>query len=251
MRRQKKRDVQASVIAVLAYGLLVHVYPPAVTATPPIQHHVVQGPVTAVAAVPSTILSAVQPAAGTRTIALTFDDGPDARWTPLVLDLLARHNAVATFCVVGQNASRHQDLVHRTVAAGMRLCNHTHSHDDQVTTRPAEALNHEVVATQSELAALAGAPVPYFRAPGGVWSQPLQTMAAEHGMRPLGWNVDSRDWQQPGVDQIVRAVQNQVHPGAVVLLHDGGGRRDQTVVALEQVLPWLVAHCYGFGFPTP
>jgi peptidoglycan/xylan/chitin deacetylase (PgdA/CDA1 family) len=68
-------------------------------------------------------------------------------------------------------------------------------------------------------------------------------------MRPLGWSVDSRDWTRPGVDAIVEQVQRQMSPGAVALLHDGGGRREQTVAALEELLPWLATQCYVTTFP--
>jgi Predicted xylanase/chitin deacetylase len=70
-------------------------------------------------------------------------------------------------------------------------------------------------------------------------------------MWPLGWSVDPQDWTWPGAAAIVATVQRQMHPGAIVLLHDGGGQRDQTLAALDQLLPWFVAQGYRFGFPTP
>jgi peptidoglycan/xylan/chitin deacetylase (PgdA/CDA1 family) len=184
-------------------------------------------------------------------VALTFDDGPDPRWTPQVLDLLAEHGAVATFCVVGEKAAKHPELVRRVVEAGMRLCDHSHTHDDQLPTRSVERMTEEILDTHRDLVDLAAVPVPYFRAPGGNWSDPMLQMAADAAMQPLGWSVDPRDWRKPGAAAIVAAVQDQVHPGAIVLLHDGGGQRGQTVAALEQLLPWLTAQGYAFGFPTP
>lgn len=71
----------------------------------------------------------------------------------------------------------------------------------------------------------------------------MAAAAAGLGMQPLGWSVDSRDWRRPGVEEIVRRVRQEVQPGAVILLHDGGGRREQTVEALELLRPWLRTHC--------
>lgn len=184
-------------------------------------------------------------------VVLTFDDGPDPRWTPQILDALARHGAVATFCMVGEKAEAHPDLVRAVAAAGMRLCDHSRTHDERLTTRPADQMTVEVVGTQHALAGAADAPVTYFRAPGGTWSPAMQQMAADARMQPLGWSVDPRDWKRPGADAVVAAVQKHVHPGSIVLLHDGGGRRDQTVAALDRLLPWLIDHGYRFGFPTP
>ena len=186
-----------------------------------------------------------------RVVALTFDDGPHPEYTPRVLALLARYGAVATFCIVGVEAQRHPDLVRAVAAAGMALCAHTMSHDENLRTRPPARIEAEVGGSAAVLRDGTGAPVRYFRAPAGNWSPELAAVAARNGLRPLGWSVDSGDWRRPGAERIVAAVQRDVRPGAVVLLHDGGGRRDQTVAALEQLLPWLVEQGYGFALPTP
>jgi peptidoglycan/xylan/chitin deacetylase (PgdA/CDA1 family) len=124
----------------------------------------------------------------------------------------------------------------------MQLCDHSHEHEID-PSRPGAGMAHD------DIAELAGTDVPWFRAPGGVWSAAVQRAAGAHGMRPLGWSVDSRDWTRPGVDAIVEKVQQQMSPGAVALLHDGGGHREQTVAALEELLPWLAAQCYVTTFP--
>lgn len=253
MRAQTVRDRQGAVLALLVFALVVPLYGlPPVTAEPV----AVPPPPLPVAAAstttsPSVLHEISAGAPSTRAVALTFDDGPDPRWTPRVLDLLTRYDAVATFCLVGENSDRHEDVVRQVVEAGMRLCNHTRTHDLELPTRPDATLAREVVDTRSDLASRSGARVPYFRAPGGNWVDRVAGLAAEHGMRPLGWSVDSGDWRTPDAAQIVRRVQEQIHPGAIVLLHDGGGQRDQTVAALEQLLPWLVENCYAFTFPTP
>ena len=187
-----------------------------------------------------------------KVVALTFDDGPHPDQTPQVLDLLAEHHAVATFCMVGTQVRRYPGLVREVVDAGMRLCNHTVHHDERLATRPPAVAEKELTDASAALRDAAGddVPVGYFRAPGGNWTAPLRKTAAQHGMRPLAWSVDPRDWSRPGVAKIVTAVERNVKPGAVILLHDGGGRRDQTVAALRTLLPWLDAQGYRFTFPA-
>lgn len=186
-----------------------------------------------------------------RVVALTFDDGPDPEYTPQILALLTQHHAVGTFCMVGAQAARHPDLVQEVVSAGMHLCGHSMTHHANLPALPESEIEAEIVGGKSELVAAAGqqVTVDYFRAPAGRWSDPVQQIAAEHGMRPLSWSVNPRDWDRPGTQQIVATVKEKVHPGAIILLHDGGGRRDQTVAALSQLLPWLADQGYGFDVP--
>lgn len=97
--------------------------------------------------------------------------------------------------------------------------------------------------------ATGGAPVPYCRAPGGAFTPESRQIAAAHGMRLLGWNVDTRDFERPGVERIVETAKAQLRRGPTVLLHNGGGNRSQTLDALEQLLPWLKDNGYAFSFP--
>ncbi|ODU02449.1 MAG: polysaccharide deacetylase [Pseudonocardia sp. SCN 72-86] len=187
--------------------------------------------------------------AGARTIALTFDDGPDPTWTPKVLDVLARNGAVATFCMVGTQIERHPELVAQVTGAGMRLCSHSRSHDESLATRPEPAMLAEITDVRDRTANDPRADVRYFRAPGGFWSPVMLNDAATHDLQPLGWSIDPRDWNRPGADAIVTTVQKNIHSGAIVLLHDGGGNRAQTVAALERLLPWLTSQGYTFVVP--
>lgn len=182
-------------------------------------------------------------------VALTFDDGPSYRHTPEVLALLERYGAVATFCMVGDQIPGNEELIREVVAAGMALCSHTRTHDLDLPDLPLDQIVAEVVGAQSDLVAVAGVPVHYFRAPGGHWSPSILEVAANHDMQPLGWSVDPRDWTQPGVEAILDAIERQLQPGGVILLHDGGGNREQTLAALEVLLPRLVEQGYRFGFP--
>ncbi|MGA5823317.1 polysaccharide deacetylase family protein [Kitasatospora sp. NPDC094028] len=185
-----------------------------------------------------------------RTVNLTVDDGPDPQWTPRILDVLARNGAKAVFCMLGPNARAHPELARQVAAAGHRLCDHSVSHDT--------AMDHKEVAYQQQeivdglrmiQESTGGAPVPYYRAPGGAFTPESRQVAAAHGMRPLGWNVDTRDFERPGVEKIVETAKDQLRRGPTVLLHDGGGNRAQTLEALEQLLPWLRANGYTFSFP--
>lgn len=204
----------------------------------------------AIPAAAPTLLSSM--GGGVRNVALTFDDGPDPAFTPAILDLLAERHISATFCMVGQQAIAHPDLVRRVVAEGHRLCNHTFTHDAGIAMRTPEVMDEQLRASRDALVRVAGpgVPIPYFRAPEGVWSGQLERTAAREGMRPLGWSVDTLDWTRPGTDAIVASVKQGVDPGAVVLFHDGGGPRDQTVAAVRQLLPWLADQKYSFVLPA-
>lgn len=244
----RRPDRAAAVVAALAFGLLAMVSP----FTPDTTHPKTLSVAPPVSPVPTPVVRTelTLPPGSPPTVALTFDDGPDPRWTPQVLDLLRRHGAVATFCVVGEQVEAHPDLVRDIVAAGHRLCDHTRTHDESLPARSLEEMVGEIVGTRDDIAAVVDARVDYFRAPGGNWSPDVLELAVSSGMQPLGWSVDPRDWRRPGAVAIVEAVQREVRPGAVILLHDGGGRRDQTVTALERLLPWLVDRGYAFAHPT-
>lgn len=185
-----------------------------------------------------------------RTVNLTIDDGPDPQWTPRVLDVLARNGAKAVFCMLGPSATAHPELARQVVAAGHRLCDHSVSHDTAMDHKDVAHQEKEIVDGLRMIQdATGGAPVPYYRAPGGAFTPESRQIAAAHGMRPLGWNVDTRDFERPGVERIVETAKEQLRRGPTVLLHDGGGNRAQTVEALERLLPWLRANGYAFSFP--
>ncbi|MEU8139439.1 polysaccharide deacetylase family protein [Streptodolium elevatio] len=188
---------------------------------------------------------------GGKTIALTIDDGPDPRYTPQMLDILKQHNAKATFCMLGPAAKAHPDLVKRVVAEGHRLCNHSMSHNVRQSDRSADYNRHEITEADRLIreAAGPGAKVWYYRAPGGDFTPWIREMAVENGLRPLGWNVDPGDWKREGADKILASLEQQIRPGRVVLVHDGGGDRSQSVTALKGLLEHLDAEGYTYSFP--
>ncbi|MCC3770239.1 polysaccharide deacetylase family protein [Streptomyces sp. UNOC14_S4] len=185
-----------------------------------------------------------------KTVNLTFDDGPDPTWTPKVLALLEQYGAKATFCMIGPNAEKHPDLVKKVVAAGHRLCDHSVSHDTTMDKKPVAYQEKEILDAKKMIEdASGGAPVRYYRAPGGAFTPDSRRIAAENGMRPLGWNVDTKDYEHPGVDRILDTAKKELTKGPTVLMHDGGGSRAQTVEALARLLPWLKEQGYTFSFP--
>ncbi|MEU4143296.1 polysaccharide deacetylase family protein [Streptomyces parvulus] len=189
--------------------------------------------------------------AGARGVNITIDDGPDPAWTPQVLDLLAEYGVKATFCVTGTQAAAHPDLVKDVVAAGHRLCDHSVSHDTGMDKKSEAYQSKEILDAEEMIIKASGGVRPmYYRAPGGAFTPYSRGLAASHGMRPLGWNVDTKDFERPGTDAIVETVQRELANGPTLLFHDAGGDRSQTVEALRRVLPWLAEQGYSFGFPV-
>ncbi len=179
---------------------------------------------------------------GERTVYLTFDDGPTPPYTPEMLELLARYDAGVTFFVVGRNAERFPDLLEAAHAGGHVLGNHTYNHRS-LAGISAEDFAAEVQSTADLLGAYAA---PCLRPPYGATDAFTRALAAEMGYAVILWNVDTLDWKQPGAEEIVATIVDQVYPGAIVLMHDGGGDREQTVAALETVLQELSAEGYTF-----
>ncbi|GAA0288912.1 polysaccharide deacetylase family protein [Streptomyces polychromogenes] len=186
-----------------------------------------------------------------RDIAITVDDGPDPTWTPQVLRVLRQNHVKATFCLVGTRARKYPELVREIAADGHQLCDHSVDHDETMDHKPVAYQRDQILGGKAMIeAAVPGVAVNYYRAPGGAFTPESRAIAAENGMRPLGWSVDPKDWSRPGLPAIVSAVEDKLPARPTVLFHDGGGDRSQTVAALEQYLPWLRSHSYTFTFPA-
>ncbi|MFG1675499.1 polysaccharide deacetylase family protein [Micromonospora sp. NPDC049282] len=188
---------------------------------------------------------------GSSRVALTFDDGPDPRWTPQVLALLSQYGVKATFCVVGENAESYPDLVRSIAAEGHTLCNHSWKHDVNLGKRSPETIRADLRRTNDAiLAAVPNAHVAYYRQPGGVWTPQVMSTCANLGLTPLHWSVDPSDWKAPGATAIERTVRSQTEPGSIVLMHDAGGDRSGTVTALQRLLPELLGRFELEPLPT-
>ena len=172
-------------------------------------------------------------------IALTFDDGPWPHSTEQILAVLAQRRAPATFFVVGRQVQRYPELVRRELAAGMTIGTHSYSHPQPFDRLAARRIRQEITRGRRTLEPLGVQPVG-FRPPGGAASATVVTAAERLGYRTVLWTVDPGDWQ-PGVaaDQLVQRVLAAARPGAIVLLHDGGGDRSATVAALPAIIDGL------------
>ncbi|ASU78959.1 polysaccharide deacetylase family protein [Actinopolyspora erythraea] len=184
-----------------------------------------------------------------RTVALTFDDGPNAGETSRLLDVLGTRDVRAVFCLWGQHVRQHPDLVRRIVAEGHVLCNHTMRHEDMSTWSPQEIRANLRATNEVIHDVVPEAEIRYFRAPYGAWGRTPE-VAADMGMQPLGWRLSVRDWNRPGTDVLVQRLMNGISRGSVVLLHDGGGERAQTVDAVSRVIPRLRGEGWRFTLPA-
>ena len=176
---------------------------------------------------------------------LTFDDGPTPAWTPRVLALLARYQARATFFVLGRSAAAHSELVRQEFAAGHGVGNHTWSHR-RLTSLTSAQLAAEISATSGAIQRITGAPVRCLRPPFATVDAASAEQVRALGLRLVLWDIDTNDWLRPGTGAIAGRVLGRVRSGDVILMHDGGGNRSQTVAALEQVLATLSARGYRF-----
>ncbi|WP_079406858.1 polysaccharide deacetylase family protein [Streptomyces sp. 3211] len=195
------------------------------------------------------ILELPAEAAASGGMVLTFDDGPDPRYTPAILDTLARHGVRAMFFVCGEMATENRDLLRRMVAEGHVIGNHTWTHPlIPGLSRP--ALVSEIGRTSEVVQQTVGEAPLWFRAPYGAWNRAAFEIGAELGMEPLAWTVDTLDWKEPGTPTIISRVLGGAAPGVIVLSHDAGGNRSQSVRAISSYLPQLLARGYRMTLPT-
>ncbi|MHC3467498.1 polysaccharide deacetylase family protein [Streptomyces sp. 7R007] len=183
-----------------------------------------------------------------RTMVLTFDDGPDPRYTPDILDTLARYDVRAMFFVCGEMAVDNQDLLARMADDGHIVGNHTWSHP-LLTRLTRSRIRSEMQRTSDVIEEAYGERPRWFRAPYGAWNRAAFQLGAELGMEPLAWTVDTLDWTTPGTRTIVHRVEDGAAPGVVVLSHDAGGDRSQSVRALRNYLPYLLDSGYHITVP--
>lgn len=185
-------------------------------------------------------------------LVLTFDDGPDPKWTPKVLDVLKKHHAHAVFFVTGTMASRYPELVRRMVEEGNEVGLHTFNHPD-LSYQSKGRIDWELSQSQLALEGAAGIRTSLFRPPYSSFadamdnkSWPVTKYVGSRGYITVVNNTDSEDWQKPGVDEIIRRATPKGGKGAIVLMHDSGGDRHQTVEALDRFLPGLQRQGYEF-----
>jgi len=188
-----------------------------------------------------------------KTLVLTFDDGP-TEWTPRVLDVLERHHVTATFFVIGSHVAQRPALLRRMVADGDEIGVHTFTHVNLANV-PAWRERLELDQTQLAIAAATGRTTDLLRMPfssrvDALASGDWQALVRARNYRAVFTNLDTKDWQRPGIGKIVEAGTPAGDFGAVVMLHDGGGNRAQTVAGLEKLIVTLKARGYTFRTVT-
>ena len=155
----------------------------------------------------------------------------------------------ATFSMIGLEVDAHPGMAREVAAAGHMIANHTWSHVDLAVLPPVTVADQINRATDA-IHTVTGRVPTLFRAPYGAWSPVVLQRCAQAGMTPLDWSVDPRDWSRPGVASIVDNIMRNTKTGSIILEHDGGGNRSQTVAALKIVLPRLLAAGYRFTTPS-
>jgi peptidoglycan/xylan/chitin deacetylase (PgdA/CDA1 family) len=190
---------------------------------------------------------------GEGAVSITFDDGPNPRATPLVLDLLRREEVRATFFVLGRHADRWPDLVRRTAAEGHQLGNHGYWHRKLHRRGPGYVRDDLSRGTESIVRASGGVRPRHFRAPHGFRSPWVTPIASSLGQRTVGWSLGVWDSARPGASEIARRAAEGLRGGSILLLHDGDGYdaegdRLQTAEALPSIIENLRAR--GLRFAT-
>ena len=193
----------------------------------------------------ATTAAATQADAAAKYVYLTFDDGPSPRYTAQILKILHAYGARATFFEIGQNVARYPSLTRRVYQQGNSVQNHTWSHPD-LRHVSATSFRSQVQKTDRYIRAQTGYTPRCLRPPYGGTNKLVSRRAAALGKKIRVWTIDTRDWSRPGTSVIVRRALAKVHSGSVILMHDGGGNRSQTVAALPTILRTLKARGYGF-----
>jgi len=181
---------------------------------------------------------------GGKRLALTFDDGPTPGVTELILDELKRRKLHATFFMIGERIAAAPDLARRVVAEGHEVGNHTFTHP-KLTTLADDLVDAEIQKTQDLMLDRLGHTARWFRPPYGALRPSQARIPAAKGLRVALWSVDSKDWSQPGTDEIVRVVLAEAKPGAIILCHD---LHRQTADSVGAILDGLVNR--GWAFDT-
>jgi peptidoglycan/xylan/chitin deacetylase (PgdA/CDA1 family) len=174
------------------------------------------------------------------SIALTIDDGPHPVWTPKILRLLEKHHVPAMFFMIGNQVLGHESTARDVATDGHLIANHTWSHPINLSKLPPHKSLKEIHRAQDKIYSTTGKTPSLFRAPGGAWSKGLSQSVSQSNVIPIDWTNDPRDWAQPGVAHITNRML-AAQPGQILLIHDGGGDRSQTLASLRTVIPALQA----------
>ncbi|MFZ0369204.1 MAG: polysaccharide deacetylase family protein [Halobacillus sp.] len=183
-----------------------------------------------------------------KIIALTFDDGPDQQYTPEILDILHKHQVKATFFLMGSRVAKYPDVTRRIVDDGHAIGNHTYWHPN-LAEADIHQMEWEINQTNNQIYQATGQTTQWFRAPYGALNEQQILNLGFLGYKGIGWSIDTEDWKGPGDQAITRQVIQNVHPGAIILMHNAGHWTQDlsgTVEALDELIPLLKRHGYQF-----
>lgn len=183
-----------------------------------------------------------------KIIALTFDDGPDDKFTPQILNVLRKHNVKATFFLLGTRVHKHPNIAKQILDDGHTIGNHTYWHPE-LTKKHIDSMVLEIEQNEKELEKILQIKTNLFRAPYGALTEEHIQKLSELGYRVVGWSIDTEDWRNLPASEIKRKILIQLHPGAIVLMHSAGHWTQDlsgTVEALDEIIPLLKKEGYMF-----
>lgn len=181
-----------------------------------------------------------------KVIALTFDDGPDTRYTTEILDILKEKGVKATFFVVGTQAAKYPEIMKRIVDEGHAIGNHTNQHKD-LSKLSEKGILEEITEADETINEAVGFTPTLFRAPYGAVSDTVKKVLKKMNRELIGWNVDTRDWAGTSVSDMRKMIRNEAKPGGIILMHSFGGKHiKNTVEALPGIIDDLEAMGYSF-----
>ncbi|OBR65765.1 hypothetical protein A7K91_14055 [Paenibacillus oryzae] len=179
-------------------------------------------------------------------MALTFDDGPDTRYTTAILDILKEKNVKATFFVVGTQVKKYPDVLKRIVEEGHAIGNHSQNHKD-LSKLTKEQIAKEIDQADAAIEDVLGYKPELFRAPYGALSQTLKKTLKEKDRKLVGWTVDTRDWAGTSIKDMREVISNNSKPNGIILMHSFGGKHiANTVKMLPDVIDDLTKQGYTF-----
>ncbi|EKN64534.1 polysaccharide deacetylase family protein [Schinkia azotoformans] len=183
-----------------------------------------------------------------KVIALSFDDGPDQRFTPLILNILNKYDVKATFFLLGTRVQTYPDVAKRIYNEGHVIGNHTYWHP-QLTKTGVNNMIWEIEKNEKKILSITNVKTNLFRAPYGALNEQLVKQLDVMGYRGAGWSVDSEDWKSLSSVKIKQNILNNIHPGAIILMHSAGHWTQDltgTVLALNELIPYLKEEGYTF-----
>lgn len=179
-----------------------------------------------------------------KVVALTFDDGPNERMTPLVLDVLKKHDIKATFFLIGNKADRHPEIVRRMVSEGHIVANHTFSHKGTFPLSSPASVRKELKDCNTAIEKIIGKKPRLFRPPFGVTNPIIGKEVVASGMLTVGWSIRSLDTlEKRERKEVCDRIMAKLHPGAIILLHD---RCKDSDILLEALITSIIEHGYSF-----